>query len=104
MASHYALYRITPPGGADDAAFEKVLVEDILLAVDTGLTRVGAVDSLLLLREDDPSGARYVLVVGTNGLNQATEVLTREAREMLAEVGAQISATDHSEVSSWTRP
>lgn len=104
MAADYALWRIAPPAGIDDAAFERLLTEDVLPAVHTGLTRVGAVDSLLLLREDGASIERYLLLVGTTGLDQASEVLTREAREKLDVGGARVSVTRVTEVSSWTRP
>jgi hypothetical protein len=104
MAADYELYRITPPAGADDEAFERFIADDVVPAVYTGLTRVGAVDSILLLREEDASTKRHLLLVGTNGLNQAPEVLTREAREMLDARGARVSVVRVTTVSSWERP
>ncbi len=69
MAAHYALYRIAPPTAMDDDAFERFMTEDVLPAIQTGLTRVGAIDSLLLLREDGAPTERYLLLVGAGGLD-----------------------------------
>jgi hypothetical protein len=89
--SEWIVYRLTPPAGTEDEAFERFVRDEVFTAVHRGPTRVGAVEGMRLLRDESARAARYLWTVEWNGLSGRLNVAAALAK--LRSAGARARQT-----------